>query len=282
MKKLSLVFIAILSLPLVSKEQIQTVLPVATAENGALTSTVIDWNTIGINPSNLGWSTNHNLSFTFLNIGASGQSQGMNIATFMNANTSPDIVSSSNSWQNILGVTHGMSAYGDVNWAAASWRIPKFPGAFAVNIRDRVFANGELGPNAVNALSNFNNRDFNDATILTLLDGTSLNYYHYREINLAFGSPLLNLKAGSSDDDPDLAKCFSFGSKGGANGNNVELFGGLGFKYLIGLANVTAQVANSGINANYVMSNNYPNIPQGLFSGPGQGFAFDLGLSCIY
>jgi len=43
MKRLVLVFISLLTFPLFSKEQVQSVLPVSTAQNGSITAVAYDW-----------------------------------------------------------------------------------------------------------------------------------------------------------------------------------------------------------------------------------------------
>jgi hypothetical protein len=278
MKKTLASFILFLLFPVIGWMQIWSVSPTSTAKNGTLTATAYDWEVIGVNPANLGWNNNHLLSFTALDAGLSGQSKGMNFPSFMTALHSSNLLSSSNNWQRILGTSGGMNATADINWAAVSFRLPKVPGAFAVNIRDRISSNGYLGPNASQALSISDNRVFNDATVLSLLDGTSLRYMHYREINLDYGSPLLNIGSTREDESPNIAKCFSFNKRNGNDENGgLALYGGVGIKYLMGLAYINGDVAN-GINATYSIADKYP----GTLAAPGHGVAFDLGLGASW
>lgn len=276
--KRSTLALSLVALPVLIQAQVQLYSPVSTAKNGSLTAVAYDWEVIGINPANLGWKENHTLSFTLLDVGISGQSYGLNYSTLMGAIHSPDLATRANDWQTILGTKNGMSAYADINWAAVSFRLPDIRGAFALNMRDRVFGNGYLGPDAVQVLRNSDNEIYNDATVLSMLQGTSLQYTHYREINLDYGSKLINFKGGD-DDEPFLARCFSF--SGNENGG-YALYGGVGIKYIMGLANISGQVNPDGINATYALTQNYPNIGPGFPKAPGHGIGFDLGLGASW
>src|SRR6185312_10849824 len=217
--------------------------------------------------------------------GASGQGNGMSFGSLMQALNSPSIITRADNWQRIMGTGSGLNVNADINWFAVSFRAPKFPGTIALNVRDRVMANGFLGPNSANALSHSNDRVYNDSTILSLLSGTSLNYLHYREFNLSYGSPILNIQSSSSPtgEDPDIAKCFSFtkGASRKTDPDKLALYGGVGVKYLLGLAYINSTV-NNGINATYAMTSHYPNLGPGFPNSPGHGVAFDLGLGAKY
>lgn len=278
MKRRTLV-LSLVALPVLVQAQVQLYSPVSTAKNGSLTAVAYDWEVIGINPANLGWKENHLLSFTILDAGVSGQSYGINLSTLTQAMHSPDFTTRANDWQKILGTANGMNAYADVNWAAVSFRLPNVRGAFAVNMRDRIFGNGYLGPNAVQAISTSDNQVYNDATVLALLQGTRLQYTHYREINLDYGSKLVTLKGSDDDEEPALARCFTFG--GNADGE-YALYGGVGIKYIMGLANIDGQVNPDGIDATYALTKNYPNIVPGFPKAPGHGMGFDLGLGASW
>jgi len=278
-----ILFILVFIFPVISHGQIQAALPVGTAKDGSLTAVAYDWEAIGVNPSNLGWPVNHKLSFTILDVGGSGQSLGNSFPTFMKFVTSQTFISSSNNSQQIMGVPRGMNVAVDINWFAVSFKIRKIPGAFAINMRDRIWGIGFLGPYVPLAVGNGENQVLSDGTTLALLQSTSLQYTHYREINLDYGFPLF--KFGSSPATADNTQCFSFTGSGKGRKNNEDgIYAGIGFKYIIGYANINANVADSGINAIYNINSSYPEIPppNGLFSGPGHGYAFDLGLSAIY
>ena len=273
--------LAAILLSFVLSGQIQSVLPVGTAKMGTLTAVAYDWEVIGVNPSNLGWDCNHQFSFTLLDIGVSGQSKGMNFPTMVSALQSSSLTSSAESWQKILGTPRGMNTYADINWFALSFRLPSIPGAFAVNMRDRIIGNAYLGPEASQALMNSTDGEYNDAKIMSFLNGTKLNYEHYREINLDYGVRLFG-GAGSVDNSINSSKCFSFTKATSDFGEEAETYAGVGFKYIFGVADLNGGVSEGGINAIYDIYNNYPNIPAGFFNTPGHGYAVDFGLSEIY
>ena len=273
---------AVTLFPIVLIGQVQSVLPVSTAKNGSLTAVAYDWEVIGVNPSNLGWNVNHEFSITVLDAGLSGQSQGMNMSTLGTALGSSSLVSSALSWQKILGAPRGMNAYGDINWFALSFRVPAIPGGFAVNLRDRITGTGYFGFNTSQALIHSVDGVNNDATILSYLNGTKLNYDHYREINIDYGVKLLGKPEEVGYTGSNINKCFSFDKKTGNYDDGGSIYAGVGFKYIFGIADINGGVSDGGINATYDMNNNYPNIPASFFNTPGHGYAFDFGFSEIY
>ena len=277
--KATLAFLIVpLLLPIYSKGQIQSILPVSTAKNGSLTAVAYDWEVIGVNPANLGWSVNHQFSFTVLDAGMSAQSNGMSFPGLLTATESQSLVTRATSWQQILGAPNGMNADIDINWFAVSFRIPNFPGAFAANIRDRIASNAFLGSAGSQAMINSNDGVYNDVTIMSFLNGTQLSYEHYREINVDYGVGIYN----TTDNSDDVSKCFSFTKRELGSGDQLKLYGGIGIKYIFGIADINGGVSNGGLNAIYEINNHYPNLPGGFFNTPGHGYAFDLGLSAEY
>jgi hypothetical protein len=266
--------------PAIGWGQIGATIPVSDAKNGTLTSTVYDWEAIGINPANLGWSVNHQFSITLMDVGLYGQSEDMDFSRLTSAMHTSGIPAVE-SWQNILSLPNGMTADADINWIAASFKVPTVPGAFAVSMRDRIMGNAALSANTTEALTINDTRVFNDAVTMQLLSGTRLHYIHYREFNLDYGSPLLNIKQTEEDESPGIAKCFSFSKRTGVGSDQVALYGGIGIKYLIGYAHVDGNI-NNGINATYSVANNYPNTLYTFGQAPGHGFAADLGLGAIW
>ncbi len=283
MKILKSLFPVILLFPFITIGQVQSVLPVGTAKDGSLTAVVYDWEVVGVNPANLGWDVNHRFSFTILDAGISGQSTGMNLPTLSNAIGSPSLITRATSWQSILGTPRGMNAYGDINWFAASFRVPVIPGAFAVNLRDRIMGTGYFGFNTSQALIHSGDETYSDATILSFFNGTSLDYLHYREINLDYGVKLFSSGGGFGSAGPDESKCFSFDKNNSNLGDDeASTYAGIGIKYIFGVADVNGGISNGGINAIYDMYPSYPNIPKDFFNTPGHGYALDLGLSEKY
>jgi len=270
--------IGLLSVVLSSAGQVQYVLPLSDAKSGALTAVAQDWEAIGVNPANLGWNTNHSFSFTILNAGISGQSEGMRFSGLMDAFYGTSLLTRANAWQGILGSRDGMNTNADVNWFAISFKVHEVPGTFAVNMTDKIASNAFLGLNASQAINPSGDRVYSDATTLALLNGTNLTYTHYREINLDYGVRLFNLGGTQSDTYTPATSCFSFSNSGEATG----IYAGIGVKYIMGIANVNGSVSNGALAAQYDINEYYPNIPSGFFNTPGQGEAIDLGIGIIH
>src|SRR5581483_4211663 len=138
MKKIGVIIAGFLAICLHSKAQIWNAVPLSDSKNGTLTSTVYDWEAIGINPANLGWSNNHWLAVSVLNVGMAGQSKTLNFPALMTALHTSNVFAAANSWQTIMGAPGGLNATADINWAAVSFRIPKVLGAFGINLDDKI------------------------------------------------------------------------------------------------------------------------------------------------
>ncbi len=270
--------ISLLFIVLSSAGQVQYVLPVSDAKSGALTAVAQDWEAIGVNPANLGWTTNHSFSFTLLNAGISGQSQGMSFPGLMNAFYGTSLLTRGTAWQGILGSRDGMNTNADVNWFAMSFKVHEVPGTFAVNMTDKIQSNAFLGLNASQAINPSGDKVYNDATTLALLNGTNLSYTHYREINLDYGVRLFDLGGTQSDPYASATSCFSFSNSGELTG----IYGGIGVKYIMGIADVNGSVSNGALDALYAINEYYPNMPSGFFNTPGHGEAVDLGIGIIH
>ena len=306
MKKF-LLFIALLfEISASCTAQIDLCLPVATAKGAAVTAVVNDWECIGINPSNLGWADNHKFSFTILNVGLSVQSSALSYSMLRNLLLHPsDTFSTAQKHQfgQILSNPNGLNLYGDVNWAAFSFKIPKI-GGFAMNLRDRVIAHVTLSPTAADILFNgLNSQAYQDSTktlaskISNELAGTNFSLYQYRELNLDWGRELFRIGGGggsvSSFDVESNQKTATETSDLDPDFNTLRVYGGLGLKYLWGLANVYGDITPGGLYARSSVTNsygiNYGNIPNftptnagNLFNNVGTGTAMDIGLSAAY
>jgi hypothetical protein len=302
MKNIALGCILFLSGTITTWGQIDLCLPVASAQGGAINAQAKDWEAIGINPANLGWESNHKFSITILNVGISAESSALDFQTLKTALTHPGDTFSTAQKQHfaqVLSNSNGLNLYGDVNWLAFSFHFPKV-GGFAVNLRDRVTAHLTLSPTAADIIFNgLNSAAYQDPNIYNekishILDGTNFGYYHYRELNLDYGRKLFKIGGGGG------ASLSSFdvrsnGNKGVADtsDNALEVYGGVGVKYLWGIANVFAEAVNGTIDAHSAVSSsygiNYGNIPDftptnvgNLFNNTGHGYALDVGLSAVY
>ncbi len=306
MKKIILFFIVTLVYPVYSFAQIDLSLPVATARGGAVTAVVTDWEAIGINPSNLGWKSNHKFSVSILNVGLSIQSSALDFQTIKNAFTHPNDTFSMVQKQHfaqVLSNPNGLNMYGDVNWLAFSFQVPKV-GGFAVNLRDRVTAHLTLSPTASAILfeglqsAAYQDTNITSQKISHVLDGSNFSYYQYRELNLDWGRKLFQIGGGGGGGQVSAFDTRSSGAIGSSatdtdDFNAFKVYGGIGLKYLWGLANVYANIENatlvghSSITSSYGI--NYGDIPNfnpssvgNLFNNTGHGYAMDLGLSAVY
>jgi hypothetical protein len=282
MKKLLLILgISLFALHI--NAQIDMGVPSAAGKGGVSTATVKNWEAIGINPSNLGWSDNYKFSISILSFGMSAQSKAIDFKTLKHAMLNPSDTFTTAEKQNYADLftnPDGFNMAANVNWLATSIYFPKL-GGLAFNVRDRAFAHVGLNDNAADILFNgqnsniYQNPSVYAQNISHVFDGCNMTYMHYREANLDYGRRL----AGFGDKDAD--------------GNPaVQIFGGLGVKFIWGMANMNAKIENgtilgqSSFSTNY--SINYGNIQNfepekvgGIFNAVGTGVGFDLGASLI-
>ncbi|HET6993294.1 MAG TPA: DUF5723 family protein [Bacteroidia bacterium] len=282
MKKLLLILgITAFTMPVIA--QIDMGIPSAAGKGGVSTAMVKNWEAIGINPSNLGWSDNYKFSITLLNGGLTAQSKAIDFATLKHAMFHPSdtfTVAEKQNYANLFTNPDGFNMQANINWLATSIYFPKF-GGLAFSVRDRAYAHVGLNSAAADILFNgMNSSVYQDSSIYSqnishVFDGCNLTYLHFREANLTYGRRI----AGFGDADAD--------------GNPaVQIYGGVGFKFIWGMANMNARIENgtilgqSSFSTNY--SINYGNIqnftPQkagGIFNAVGTGTGIDLGTSVI-
>lgn len=299
MRKTTFYFTLLLLFPFYAWSQIDLCLPLAAAKGGAVTAEVYDWEVIGINPANLGWECNHKFSVTIANIGLSVESSALNFNTLRSAFIHPGDTFSREQKQHfaqVLSNPDGLNLYGDINWAAFSFYFPKI-GGFAVNLRDRITAHLALSPTCADIIFNgLNSAAYQDTNVLKekishVLDGTNIGYYHYRELNLDYGRKLFQI-GGTKEASSQMGSSAKTAKKDTTDVNALEVYGGIGLKYLWGLANVFGEAVNGTIDAHsavstlyniqYNLSNFTPTGAQNLFNNTGHGVAADVGLSAAY
>jgi hypothetical protein len=238
--------LAILLSPLISWAQIDFGSPAAAAGGGSVTATAQGWEAIEINPSNLGWASNHIFSMSIANVGINMQDNALNVHDILNIGnglmSSKNLDSISLNSQtgrqlyNAVTAPGGFNANATVTLAAFSFSIPKI-GGFAVNLTDEMYAHVYLNPQAADVFFNgvnsqlyqeiFNNvksiinsNNYSQDSILAnaqlakqevaqAFQGSSFGGYHYRELNIDFGRKLLTIKMHST-------------GKGGASYENRE------------------------------------------------------------
>ncbi|MEO6884316.1 MAG: DUF5723 family protein [Bacteroidia bacterium] len=261
--------------------QIDLATPMAVSKGGAATAIVKNWEAIGINPANLGWKNNYRFSLSILNAGINLQSKALDFQSLENAVSNPNQTftpEQKKQYASLFTTSDGLNLEADITWLAASVSIPKV-GGFAINVRDRMIGHIGLSQNAADILFNgVNSQAYQDSNITSKLisqelAGTNISYYHYRELNIDYGR-----------------KLFSLGDS--ASGKGIDIFGGLGFKYLWGLGDLETNITDAGVDAHSSFSTIY-NIDYGsiqnfspqnagnLFNSVGHGTAFDLGLSAV-
>ncbi len=260
------------ALPCALYSQIDLGTPIATGKGGAATAITHDWQCIGINPANLGYSDNYKFSLGLLNVGFSAQSKALDMTTIYNAALHPTNSFTSADKQKLaeqLSTADGLNIYGNVNWIAASLYVPKL-GGFAFNVRDRVNGHATLSKNTADIIFNgANSIPYQDTSIYHqpvgyVLNGTHASYYHYREMNISYGRKII----GSEE--------------------SIQLFGGIGFKYLWGIADMDFKADGNKIDGHASFSSNYGFNPtyiknytaqttDNIFNTVGKGYAFDIG-----
>ncbi len=281
--KKSLLILCASALTIPSLAQIDMGVPAAAGKGGTSTAIVKNWEAVGINPSNLGWSGNYKFSVTILNAGLTAQSKAINFATLKHAMLHPKdtfSLAEKKNYADLFTNPDGFNMQANINWIAASIYFPKF-GGLAFSVRDRAYAHVGLNHNAADILFNGQNSTvYQDTSIYNqnishIFDGCNITYLHFREANLAYGKRIL--KFGTEDADGNPA---------------VQIYAGVGLKFLWGMANMNGKIVNgtilgqSSFSTNY--SINYGNIQNftpekvgGIFNAVGTGTGLDFGGSII-
>ncbi|HTB08149.1 MAG TPA: DUF5723 family protein [Bacteroidia bacterium] len=282
MRKITFILLVILALPLYMEAQLNFVFPVGTARGGAMTALSSDWESIAVSPSNLGWDENHKISFTLVNFGISAQADQLtipNIKKIVNNNDTALL-------EQILSSHGGLNLYANMIWAAFSVKIPKI-GGFAFSVSDRAYGNIFISPNvtstqdfdaafaavASTAFTPQNAQKFNSnvnvngadslmklINLLNSFNTTHVSLYEYREINLDYGRHLFTI---------------------GDDSSGFRFYGGVGLKYLIGLADIHGEFDNYKVAADYAVDNSGNFSPFGS-GAPGHGVGMDIGASMAY
>ena len=249
--------------------------PAGCGKGGTATTILKNWEAIGINPANLGWSENKTFSFGIFNsVGLSVQSQALNVGKLYKNMAHPNNNLSSSDIKvlsDFFTTENGLNIQTHVNWIAASVQFAKV-GGFAVNVRDRFYAHALLNQNMVDVLFNgFSAESYIDTVTPNLLvsnftDGTQINFLHYRECNIAYGRKIISI-------------------------SGIDLYGGLGYKRLWGLGYLDVDASSDIFKAQSSLSTRYNfnhidstfNIQDvnKLFNNVGNGNAFDFGISAI-
>ena len=210
-------------------------------KGGTATTILKNWEAIGINPSNLGWSENKTFSLgVFNSIGLNIQSQALDLGNLYNSIAHPknDLSSSDKlALSDFFTTDNGLNIQTHVNWFAASTQLAKI-GGIAVNIRDRFYAHAHFNPNLADVLFNgFDAQSYIDTVTPNLLisnftNGTQVRFTHYRELNFAYGRKIISIAG-------------------------IDLYGGIGYKRVWGLGYLDVDVTGDVFKAQSALSTRY-------------------------
>jgi len=287
-----------------------------TGRAGAVTAYAKDYQTIGINPANLGFLTEYEGKKVTFGLGEGGisfyssaLSTNQLIGTLLVLGTN-DFDYKQKQEASRLFANKPISFNMDYMLMAASVQIDKV-GGFAFSIRDKLQIYAVFGEKASDLMfmgrastQNFDllsypNQFINlpdvtfpnrppsngysldtlnkirsgisttSGTIAQAMDGSKVNAQWTREFNLAYGNKILKVDA-------------------------FEIFGGVGFRYILGYAAVDLEAKNGKFNDSYSSfspgldikigdgSANATSTTGTIFTPSGQGFGLDLGLSFKY
>lgn len=261
-----------------AEAQINSALPLTVGRGGAATAFNRNFDAIGINPSNLGWSDNKLFSFGLAGFGWNVQSQSLNLSDiqtlFLNRETQLTQEQKA-TFTSLFNDPEGLNYNFNAQWFAASVKIPKI-GTIAIGLDSRVTSHIGLNYNASDIIFNGSNADvFQDPnnankTVGELLDSTNITYNALRQFNVAYGFKLF---------DPIPEK--------------MSLYGGVGFRYIWGMGHLRLQAQDGEFTGLSAFSDNAREIDysgivnfdleraKNLFNAPGQGYALDWGASIV-
>ncbi|HEY4652307.1 MAG TPA: DUF5723 family protein [Pontibacter sp.] len=247
------------------------------SRGGVQNTFVHDYQAIGVNPANLGRSTSF-ISFTIAEFGAYGSSQAFTRATLKNAFklASDEAISLEERMQLARAFTSDnvLNTGADVNTVAFSINLPKI-GGFAVSNRQRMLGHVAFNKNFSELLflgqdAGFLKNAKPDEIIYVseVFQGSEVKMTWVNEWNLAYGREIIDLPL-------------------------VNIYGGVGYKYLQGLGLYEFSAKGNNIKAYNAFSPvldaaydeylddpkfNY-NSADGLLSPVGRGHGVDVGLS---
>ncbi len=279
----------------------------ATGGGGVATPVVTDYQAIGINPSNLGWSARYEgKTFTlgFLEGSYSVHSQALTkpaikdrlkISDLFNENEIPSLTYDEKAAAARDFAESATAINIDINWIGSAITT-KAVGGFAFGIKERFQWYSRLSSSTSEMLFLGYNSDYYDQTFY--VDGIdTIATTNPDSIN--YGTASIPNPISEILDDSRLSLTwmreygFSYGLKV-FGGENVSLYAGAGLKYLQGLGLVDIRKVNGNMQAYFALTpglgieyenSSFSNPSTAAdsvgFSSVGSGFGFDLGLSAI-
>ncbi len=304
----STLFIVIFSFPKLVLAQAELSSFTATGKAGTATTSVSDYQCLGINPANLAWKLPFDEkrgTIGFFELGFSAHSDAMNKSTLKSAIfNSNDVFSNEEKTRAAIEFAgKGLSINADFMYGGIAFQSPKGGQGFAFNVRERMQWYAKIGPTAsellfkgyratLNNLPLFlapvagvngdsiaylnpevidTNSVLNALKVSNLLEGTNISYSWTREFNAGYGLELYG------DDD-------------------MQLGAGVGFRLIqsMGYVDVKAEKGNlralaalsPGLEVNFPKQFQNPSVDSinnGFMPDAiGNGFGFDVGFSFLY
>lgn len=251
--------------------------------SGYSTSSITDYQCLGINPANLGWRWNsHAINLGFLETGLSVYSEAMTKKQVTDILFRDDATLTYAERQQAAKDFNGKLTWSSlgITWLGFSYQHEKI-GGFAVSIRERAQWSTVFNENASNFLFLGFNDPYFDSLAVNLGDttgystnpqwasdiynGSNLQFIWYREYNFGYGRQIVNKE-------------------------NFTLYGGFAVKYIQAYGSFQYSQEGSDLTAYYSLSpifnvdNETPTPSQITGDGlkkVGDGFGFDVGLSFL-
>lgn len=258
----------------------------ATGRGGVINAFATDYQTLGINPANLGRESASKVAFTIGEIGAGVASQTLTNSTFKQLvfhSNDPITTAQRTDLVNSLTGDNTLNVNVDINALAVAVRLPPGLGSIAVSYRQRLATHLAFNRNAADILVNGNTSAFvqqyydiagnprSGATpplISAALDGTALQMAWTAEYNIGYGVQVF-----------DVPGAF-------------KLTAGVGYRYIQGLGVADLRISGGSLSAYSALSPVFQVKYGSLTTSPsfnyesgsglqsvGHGNGFDLGLA---
>lgn len=256
------------------------------ATGGGYSSTVLtDYQTVGVNPANLGWKHNNNLvNFGIAEMGFTVYSEPLKrslVSELWSSNTSQlNTVEEKDEAAEMFSNTR-LEVQGNVSGIGLSFQDEKI-GGFAVTAKEKIYWNSKLGDMVADIIFKGYNADYFDslavspggdtvgwatapALISDIVENTHISLQWYREYNFSYGRSIINRE-------------------------NVSIYAGVGFKYLegynmfkFGYEEGNEYIAAAALNpAIGIAFGPTPSAVEGSKYQPiGHGWGMDFGLSAL-
>ena len=247
---------------------------------GYSTTYLTDYQCLGVNPANLGWTRNqHSVNLGFFEFAASMYSEPLTKSEIFNdLINNPITLDAAGKLQAAEKFTDTrIFASGNVLWVGFSYQDEEI-GGFAFSVRERGIWNSVLNDNAANflylgyndpyfdSIANENGQTVGYSTdpemASVVYKGTDQHFLLYREYNLGYGRKIIE-------------------------NENVILYGGIGLKYLVGYAMTQYYqdesgklIGNSALSPVFDVTYDEPTPSQVEGDGykkVGNGFGIDIG-----